>query len=161
MATPKTIAPKNSGAHASTKPWGWNPKNPDRNPFWKISRPIPNAPATDSAVMATPSAAIRGAWRAMSSNRNPSTSVWGRVHKLDFADDQGSCTAIGIEYHHWCYRVSTLVPWLGSDGSADASSLARGPDDVFGTHRLSAANSARSAGRYLGRPIWRRSTATS
>ena len=47
------------------------------------------------------------------------------VHKLDFADDQGSCTPIGIEYHHWCYRVSTLVPWLGSDWSADASCACR------------------------------------
>jgi hypothetical protein len=28
------------------------------------------------------------------------------VHKLDFADDQGLCTPIGIEYHHWCYRVT-------------------------------------------------------
>ena len=86
-----------------------------------------------------------GAWRALNSRlttrATPTTQstlkVWLScgVHKLDFADDQGSCTPIGIEYHHWCYRVSTLVPWLGSDGSADASSLARGPDDVFGTHK--------------------------
>src|ERR1017187_341052 len=67
--------------------------------------------------------------------RTPTPKTCG-VHKLDFADDQGSCTPIGIEYHHWCYRVSTLVPWLGSDGSADASSLARGPDDIFGTHSM-------------------------
>jgi hypothetical protein len=50
------------------------------------------------------------------------------VHKLDFADDQGLCTPIGIEYHHWCYRVSTLVPWLGSDGSADRECVSKTTD---------------------------------
>jgi hypothetical protein len=27
------------------------------------------------------------------------------------------------------------VPWRSTDESGDASSLTRGPDDVFGTHR--------------------------
>ena len=86
-------------------------------PYWKVARPF-----AAQVISKTPAAC--------------------GVHKLDFADDQGSCTPIGIECHHWCYRVSTLVPWLGSDGSADASSLARGPDDVFGTHRAERADVA-------------------
>ena len=73
MATPKTMAPKKSGAQASMNPWGWKPNGPDRNPFWKMSRPMPKAPATDRAVISTPMAAINGAPRAIRSRRNPST----------------------------------------------------------------------------------------
>ena len=42
-------------------------------------------------------------------------------------------------------RERTLVPWWGSDGFGDASSLAKKPDHVFGAHTI--------ADRRLGTPV--------
>ena len=68
----KTIAKKNTGAHAFRKPCGSRPSRPARWPSWKMSRATPNAAPTASRLVTTPTAARMGACSATSSSRNPS-----------------------------------------------------------------------------------------
>ena len=66
------MAPKNSGAQASTKPCGWKFSTPDRWPSWKIHFATPNAAAMDARLVTTPTNATSGLPRATSRSKNPS-----------------------------------------------------------------------------------------
>ena len=72
MATPVSMAPKNSGAQASTNPCGWKFSKPDRWPSWKIHFATPNAAAIEARLVTTPTKATSGLPSAISSSRKPS-----------------------------------------------------------------------------------------